>query len=553
MAPPAAPSRGSRAAERHRAWFLAALLLLAITASGCQRVGQLIPGDGATGRPGATPALVAPGNAGGATAIPDAQLAQSIVQVQALVQTPAPNVSPGAGGGAGQPQVARSGSGVIVDVDQRLILTSYGVVEPSRADGAPAYATILISTNRKLGAAPTPEFEAELVAADPANGIAVLRVMRDAGSSTLTAGRFNLPAANLGDARTAAAGLTLRVFGHPGPDSGGRAQVLLINRASVTGIRGTPAAANRTWLKTDVRLPYGAVGGGAFNQAGALIGILAQDRYLPSAEVGQLRPLELALPVIDRAKKETARYQAPIQMQTNAPGTTRPQPGAAMWIGAPAFGANAIQSAVGRDLLDYGMRFPTGCPALYYEYVMQGVPAGTMIEERWYLDDLAQDSLSSSYRWDGRGFAIQGDRLTAASPAGIASGRWRIEVWAAGALRAQATALVGVEPRTPKITAAGSGSSATPDGRPQASVAANSTQALAFFDFTGMEGVQTMAWLVFNNNQRVYTSQVLRWDYGDSGRAWIGYAPGRALGSGKWEIELHADGRMLGVMAVVVP
>ena len=541
------------------------LTLVAMAASGCQRVAQIIPGSGLTGRPGAT-ATAATSDPGSATAIPDAQLAQSIVQVQ--VATPRD----------GQPQIARSGSGVIVDADQRLILTSYGVVQPYGTDGTPAYSTILVSTNRKLGDAPTAEFEAELVAADPANGIAVLRVMRDAGSASLSSGKFNLPAVTLGDARSAAAGLSLRVFGHPGPDGGGRPQSLLISKASVTGIRGAPGLTNRTWLKTDVRMPYGAAGGGAFNQAGALIGILAQDRYLATGEVGQLRPLELAQPVIERAKKETARYQVPLQMQGNVPGSTRQQPsttppaggqaaggqaaggqaaggqaGASLWVSAPAFGANAIQSGGSRDLFDYGTRFPAGRPALYYEYVLEGVPAGTVVEERWFLDEVPQDSLSSSYRWDGRGFAVQGDRITAPRASGIPRGRWRIEVWAAGALRAQSTALVGVDPREGKVTAAGAGSSATPDGRPQAGLSANSTQALAFFDFTGMEGAQTLDWIVSQNNQRVYVSPQLRWDYGDSGRAWVGFAPGRALGSGKWEFELHIDGKVIAVLPATVP
>lgn len=528
---------------RRYPWLLAVLILVAVTATGCQRVAQIIPGNGITGRPSATPAVVASAtDAGGPTAIPDAQLALSIVQVQ-----------PATLRDGGQPEVARSGSGVVVDAEQRLILTSYAVVQPYGADGTPAYNTILISTNRKLGEGPAAEFEADLVAADPANGIAVLRVMRDAGAGSLTSSKFNLPRVNLGDARTAAAGLTLRVFGHPGPDGGGRPQSLLISKASITGIRGAPGVTNRTWLKTDVRLPYGAAGGGAFNQSGALVGMLAQDRYVAGAEVGQLRPLELAQPVIDRARKETAKYQVPMQMQSNVPGTTKPLPAGNLWVSAPVFGANAIQSSGTRDLFDYGTRFPAGRPALYYEYVLQGIPAGTVIEERWFLDDVPQDSLSSSYRWDGRGVAVQGDRVTAPGAAGIPRGRWRIEVWAGGALRAQSTALVGTEAREGKVTPAGAGSAASADAKPSAVLTKDSTQALAFFEFTGMEGAQTIDWIVFQNNQRVYTSPTLRWDYGDSGRAWIGFAPGRALGSGRWEFELHVDGKVLAVLPVPVP
>ena len=526
---------------RRRAWWPALVLALtAILSVGCDRVARFIPGNGVTGRPGATAPTIAPGSAGAVTAIPDAQLAQSIVQVQ------------GASTVDGKQQITRSGSGVVVNADQRLILTSYAVVQPFGADGAPAYATLVISTNRSLGTTPTAEFEADLVAADPANGIAVLRVMRDAGSGSLTPGRFNLPAVTLGDARAAAAGLGVRVFGENGPESN-RAQALVINPASITGVRGTPGLTNRTWLKIDARLPYGTAGGGVFNQSGALIGILAQDRYLPTGDVAQLLPLELATPVIDRAKTENARFQAPLQMRTNVSGTTRPQPNDTMWIGAPVFGANAIQNATSRDLFDYGTRFPVGRPALYYEYVMEGVPNGTMIEERWYLDDIPQDSLSSSYRWDGKRFAIQGDRITAPSAAGLPRGRWRLEVWANGALRAQSTALVGIDPKDPKATPAGTGSTATADGKPQAPATSTSTQALAFFDFTGAEGAQTLDWLVLYNNQRVYSSPTLRWDYGDAGRAWVGYTPNRALGSGKWEIELHIDGKVIAVLPIVVP
>ncbi|MGE3857981.1 MAG: serine protease [Dehalococcoidia bacterium] len=522
---------------------MALMILVAVAATGCQRVAKIIPGNGLTGRPTATPAMIAPSaDQGGPTAIPDAQLALSIVQVQPA--TPKEGEPP---------QIARSGSGIVVDAEQRLILTSYAVVQPYAADGTPAYSTILISTNRKLGEAPAPEFEADLVAADPANGIAVLRVMRDAGSVSLTASKFNLPRVNLGDARTAAAGLTLRVFGHPGPDGGGRPQSLVISKASITGIRGAPGITNRTWLKTDVRMPYGAAGGGAFNQSGALVGMLAQDHYVPAAEVGQLRPLELAQPVIERARKETARYQVPMQMQNNVPGTAKPLPAGPMWVSAPVFGANAIQSAGTRDLFDYGTRFPAGRPALYYEYVLEGVPAATVIEERWFLDNVPQDSLSSSYRWDGRGVAVQGDRITAPGAAGIPRGRWRIEVWAGGALRAQSTALVGVEARESKVTPDGAGSAATPDAKPAAALSKDSTQALAFFEFSGMESAQTLDWIVFHNNQRVYTSPPLRWDYGDSGRAWIGYAPGRALGSGRWEFELHVDGKVVAVLPAPVP
>jgi hypothetical protein len=328
--------------------------------------------------------------------------------------------------------------------------------------------------------------------------------------------------------------------------------VLLISKATVTGLRGVAGGSGRSWLKTDARLPYGTAGGAAFNQAGALLGMLAQDRYLPAGEVGQVRPLDLALDVIDRARKEApgTRYQAPLYMTGNVPGTTRPLPGDGMWIGRPAFGANAIEAQGTRDLFDYETRFAAGRPALYYEYVLEGVPAGTIVEERWFLDDVHQDPLSSSYRWDGRGFAIAGDRITVPGPAGIPRGRWRLEIWAGGVLRSESTALLGVDLRQPQISGFADGSAATPDATPATASATGASQLLVFFDFKGMEGVQRLEWLVFHDNQRVYTSPAIRWTYGDSGRFWVGYAQGTPLGPGTWEFELHADGRVMGVRAI---
>ena len=544
------------ATRRSHRLLAGTILLLAIALAGCERIAKVIPGADEAKRlsrravtssptPIISPARAAASGVQG-RALADAQLAPAIVQVLAIEagRAPAPAT------------VFRAGSGVIVDATNRLILTSYAVVQPFRADGTAAYSTIVIATDRKGGEGPTAEFEAELVTADPAIDVAVLRVVRDAGQSSLSAGKFNLPAAILGDARAASAGLALRLFGFPGaPEAGGRTQAISISKATVTGVRGVAGVTGRTWLKTDARLPYGAAGGGAFNQAGALVGMLAQERYVPAGQVAQVRPLDRALDAIERARRAdpAARYNASPHLTGNVPGTARPLPNDGMWISRPAFGENAIEAQGNRDIFDYNIGFAAGKPALYYEYVLLGVPAGSIVEERWFLDDVLQDSLSSSYRWDGRGFGMAGDRITVPGAAGLPRGRWRLEVWAGTVLRAQATALIGVEPREARVSNFADGSAAATDATPQTPSATGAQQFLVFFDFTGFEAVQRLDWLVFRDNQRVYTSPPVAWTAGDSGRFWVGYAPGRPLGPGKWELELRADSRVLTVRAVVLP
>ena len=541
--------------RRARRLLAGTLLLLAVALVGCARIANVLPGAEDAKRlsrrgitPSPTPIISPAGAAAGGVqgpALADAQVALTIVQILA---------TEGASGTSGP--AARAGSGVVVDAANRLILTSYAVVRPFKIDGTAAYTAIVIATDRKPGEGPTPEFEAELVAADPAIDVAVLRVVRDAGQSSLSAGKFNLPAAVLGDSRAASAGLALRLFGFPGaPDGAGRAPVLSITKATVTGVRGVAGVTGRTWLKTDARLPYGTAGGGAFNQAGALVGMLAQERYTPAGQVGQVRPLDRALEVIERARRAApgTRYDAPSHMTGHVPGTSRPLPNDSMWISRPAFGENAIEAQGTRDIFDYNVGFAAGKPALYYEYVLLGVPAGTIIEERWFIDDVPQDALSSSYRWDGRGFGMAGDRITAPGAAGLPRGRWRLEVWAASALRAQATALIGVEAREPKVSNFADGSVAAPDATARTGSVTGQQQLLVFFDYAGFEGVQRLDWLVFKDNQRVYTSPPVAWTAGDSGRFWVGYAPGRSLGPGKWELELRANNRVMSVRAVVLP
>lgn len=529
-------------------------LLLMVSLTGCGRIAKIIPGnseaqnlkDQASSSP--TPILVSPSLQAlpsSSSAAPDDQLARSIVAVQTLDAS------------TGLDEPFRNGSGVVVDAANRLILTSYAIVMPFRADGSSAYTTIVISPARQPGAPAQPEFEADLVAADPTTDVAVLRVTRDLGSSFLTPGKFDLPAVTLGDARTATAGVPVRLLAYPGLPTEGtqRTETLQVSSGTINGLRGVAGAAGRTWLKIDTSLPYGSAGGGAFNQVGELLGFLAQDRYLPAGGVGQIRPLDLALDAIDSARKATAsdRYQAPLHMTGNVPGTTRPLPGDGMWISRPSFGQSAIQTQGTSDLVDYETRFAAGLPALYYEYAIEGVPKGTVVEERWFLDDVLQDALSSSTIWDGRTFALVGDRITVPGAGGLPRGRWRLEIWAAGLLRAQSTALLGVTLHQPQIANFADGSVATPEAYPLVGAVAGVHQLLVFFDFAGMEGVQQLEWLVFHDNQRVYTSPPLRWTYGDSGRFWVGYAPTVPVTSGKWEIELHVDGRVMGVRAIVVP
>ncbi len=530
------------------------MLLAALATAACSDIAEFIPGDGSelrddadtTPEATATPILTNPGpvfegGQGGPppSAIPDHELARSVAQVQALDGDDA----------------VRIGSGVVVDPDERLILTTFPLVDPYLASGEPAYTTIAIAIAPEPGASPRLAYEAELVAAEPEKDLAVLRLVADYGEASFSGDGPSLEGAYIGDTSSAAAGSPIRIFGYPGATGAQAAQAVSTTHGNITGQRGEIGMNGRAWFKTDTRLPAGLSGGPVFDTLGQLLGVLAQPTYLPDAQVSHVRPLEVAFPIVELARTRTGQqpYRPPLHLRGHIPGHTDPLPGDGVWVSRPAFAENAIEGLGTRDLLDYGVTFDEGLAALYYEFVLMGIEPDTVVEELWYLDGVQQDSLSSTFTWDGGLFGMISDRITAPGASGLPSGRWRLEIHVDDELRASATAFIGVEPRTPRVEATGTGAAASPDGTPGAPVEAGSEQLLAFFDFEDVDAAASVEWIVFRNNQRVYQSSPVPWSYGTSGRLWVGYHPESPISSGTWEVELHVGGELAAIAEVTVP
>lgn len=517
------------------------LLAFVILLGGCDRAAGVIPGGGkqtptATTTSGGV--TVGPRVGPGQTSadVADASLATAVVQVIPSQEDGTP---------------VRMGTGVVIDSARRLILTSYPVVRPYRADGGPAYTSIRLATNREAGSPPKPEYEASLLVSDQATGMAILRITRPLDGAP----NFDLPAVVPGDATGITPGTVIRLFGHPG--EGAARSALTVQRGAVTGQRSEAGQPSRLWLKTAARMPAGAAGGPVFNQAGALIGIMLQEVYNPKAQVGQLRPLDRVTSLIDQAQKAVDGFQqiAPLYAEGAGGGVPRPLGPDGIRVGKISFALSAIDTPAGRDLFDYDQTFKAGGAALYYEYTVEGVPDGTVMEERWFLDDVRQDSVSSSVAWKGGSFGVVNDRIMIPGTGGLPSGRWRVEVWTGSVLRARGVAYVGPRPASePAAKNFAAGSLASADGgTPTAPPRSGQSQLLGFFDYTGMEGVGLIQWNAFRNNQRVYQSPPIPWNAGDAGRFWVGVRPLDGISAGAWEIEVRADGKIIGVIPARVP
>lgn len=526
------------------------VVLFVLLAVACSETADLIPGEepvftaddpGATPTPVVAPPILPPGSpsvAGSsqrnapAAAVSDAMLARSVVQLR-LLDTAGAVALP-----------VRDGSGVVIDRAQRLILTSYELVNPFLDDGTAAYTIIAVGVNRTTGGEPALEFEAEIVAASPLAQLAVLRATSIYRGGSIGVGEFDLPAVDLGDPEQLLGGDTLRLFGHPGLNASDRQAVIAVT-ATVTGFRGAENVDGRAWLKTDARVPYGGAGGPAFDAMGTLVGIATQLRYDPRAAVGQVRSIALAADLIEQARNAgpEARYVAPLQRAGRASPPATALEDDRVAVGSPVFAANAVEGAGGLDLFDYTPFFQTQPPALYYEYIAQAIPDGALVEERWYLDGVLQDPLSSSFMWDRGSLGIVTDQLRAPSPRGMPPGAWRLEVWVDDVLRTSRTAYVALElSAIPEIGQVDFGSSAAADHRPAEPASGEAQQLLAFFSYEHSAAVRSMRWIVFRNSQVVYRSPVLPWEGGDEGTWWVGFASDEAIGPGFWEVEIWLDG-----------
>ena len=516
------------------------LLAVAILLGGCDRAAGIIPGGGkATPAPTETSGGVTVGPRGGpgqtSADAADGDLARAVVQVITTTD---------------DGKLVRLGSGVVVDSARRLVLTSYPVVRPYRSDGGPAYTKIRLATNREADRAPKVEYEAELLVSDQTTGLAILRVLRPVDGAP----NFDLPAIVPADTTAVTSGTAIRLFGHPG--EGAAQSNLSVVRAAVTGQRSEAGATSRLWMKTAARMPSGAAGGPVFNQAGAAIGIMLQETYNPKAQVGQIRPFDRAASLIDQAQKVTEEFKqiAPLYFEGTGGGTTRPVGTDNVRVGKISFALSSINTPAGRDLFDYERVFKAGVTALYYEYTVEGIADGTVVEERWFLEDVKQDSVSSSMAWKSGSFGIVSDRITVPSSGGLPTGRWRVEVWIANTMRARSVAFVGPRPAsTPAAKNFASGSLASAEGAPSAGLQSGPSQVLGFFEFTGMDGVGLIQWSAFRNSQRVYQSPSIPWSGGDAGKFWVGFRPLDGVATGNWEIEVRADGKSIGIVPAKVP
>lgn len=233
-----------------------------------------------------------------------------------------------------------TGSGSIIDPDG-LILTNAHVALPDKYYPVDALQVALTLQDDRP---PEPTYFAEVVQADPALDIAVLRITTDLDGSPVDRASLNLPVVPLGDSDQLRLGDTLTILGYPG--IGG--DTITLTRGEVSGFTAEPGRGARSFVKTSATIAGGNSGGLAANQSGELVGVptllgyggdnqyvdcrvLADtnrdgkinelDSCVPTGGfINALRPIKLAMPLIEAARRGEvligSRIEEPAEIPT---------------------------------------------------------------------------------------------------------------------------------------------------------------------------------------------------------------------------------------------
>lgn len=278
-----APMRRLRTATRSKTAAVAAIVALAATGLGAGAVALTRGGDAAT-----------------ATASDADALARATVFLKAGSAT---------------------GSGSIVDAAKGLILTNAHVVAPaapgtgvreqkveSKLGTDPTEVSISIAP--RLDAAAEPRFVGQVVAADGYTDLAVVKITKTTGGRLIDAADLkDLTELALGDSDKVRSGETVRVLGFP---TVAASRAATLTTGVVAGTVGDDRlGSNRALLNVDAALAPGNSGGVAVDAQGRLVGVpsmVARDTSSTTivAQIGRLRPVNLAKPLVDAARKGEA-------------------------------------------------------------------------------------------------------------------------------------------------------------------------------------------------------------------------------------------------------
>jgi S1-C subfamily serine protease len=251
------------------------------------------------------------------TNTPETQVGNASVPFEAVVQILALYIEDN------EYYIGWTGSGTVISPDG-LILTNAHVVLPDRYFDVDALG---VAFTIQEDQPPEAMYFAEVLQADAALDIAVIRITADIDENPVDHDQLNLPYVPLGDADTLRLGDSITILGYPG--IGG--ETITLTRGEVSGFTSEEGRGDRAFIKTSATIAGGNSGGLAADANGYLIGVPTQlgyggddqfvdcrvladtnrdgvvdeqDNCIPTGGfINALRPINLAMPMIEAARE----------------------------------------------------------------------------------------------------------------------------------------------------------------------------------------------------------------------------------------------------------
>ena len=305
------------------------------------------------------------------------------------------------------------GSGTIVSRSGLILTNAHNTITNEACPGN----LLIVAFAQRTDEAPIPRYRAEVVQANSGVDLALLRINEQFDGRPIEAGTLALPFVELGSSAQIALDDTIVVVGYSGIGD----EAVDTRRGTISGLAEEPnSTQGPSWLRTRAEIPGPMSGGGAYNQAGQLVGIPttaplrnpeagvncipiqdtngdglvnASDLCIPSGSfINALRPVDFARPLLRAASlglTVDTPQEAPIQTVSS---------------GVPSFGRLFFAPSVNEAGMPSRVisRLPAGSNSLYLFFDYQNMTPETVYELRVTVDGIPNQSFSlAPVRWSG--------------------------------------------------------------------------------------------------------------------------------------------------------
>jgi S1-C subfamily serine protease len=305
------------------------------------------------------------------------------------------------------------GSGTLIS-DDGLILTNAHVASPaSQGDASAEPDALAVAVIESEDKPPVFSYLAEVKAVDGFLDLAVIRITATLDGAELDARDLDLPYVPVGDSNEVRIGDALYIFGYPA--IGG--DTLTFTTGNVSGFTAEEQIGDRAWIKTDATISGGNSGGLGADVRGRIIGVPTiassgadtditdcrvvqdtngdgrltnDDTCIPiGGFINALRPVNLALPLIEAAEKDRA-YDSPYG---GGGAITAPGSGGERFADLRWFTLDAND-----DFDEEVSAYAAGVTVLVARFEFEGMTDGQEWREIWTHE--GETVYEGSYAWD---------------------------------------------------------------------------------------------------------------------------------------------------------